>query len=142
MSAIIVNGLYNALKGAIVGTIASAVGYAKQEEIGNWQFDKMLKTIIVGAITVSIISGSGLSIVALADLICTQLLIPAGVTVTASLVEGAILTGIVIVADEIVKIIARRTPAGKYFDKLKDLLGKFSIAMGNRLVVKPAEPVK
>jgi len=136
MSAIIISGLKNALKGALAGALASAVGYAKQEQIGNWQFDKMFKTVLVGAITTAIIGGAGLPLPALAVLIANWLGLNAGIFVEALFVEGVILTSIVIVADEVVKVVARRTPAGEWFNKIRDLIALFLSKMGEAVKVK------
>lgn len=110
------------VKGLVAGVVASAIGYAKKEEIPKWDLKKMTQTVIVGAFTNGIIVGSGMPITELSGEIATWLEIS---SITAPMVEFAILTGIVILADHIVKIVVRRSDVIILWDKAKQFIGKY-----------------
>jgi len=110
------------VKGVVAGAIASFVGYAKKEEVPKWDLKKMLQTVILGAITTGIVNGSGMPISDLSVEIAVWLDIPA---VTSAMVEFAILTGIIILVDHVVKIIVRRTDVMELWNKFKEFISKY-----------------
>lgn len=121
----IVEIIKEALKGLVSGAMASLLGYAKQEKPESWQLDKFAKTVILGSFTSAIISGSGMPIPQLATKISSWLATESICFVPAAVIEMAILIGLVIVADEIVKVIVRRTDIVKAWNKFKEFLGKY-----------------
>lgn len=110
------------VKGMVSGAFASFIGYAKQEEVEKWELEKALKTTILGMLTQGFIYGSGMPISEFAVEISTWLDIPA---LTPIVVEFAILTGIVMVTDQLVKILIRRTAIANAWNKVKAYLGKY-----------------
>ena len=107
------------IKGLFAGALASFIGYAKKEEVPQWDLKKMLQTVFVGAFTNSIIVGTGMPITDLAVEISTWLEVPA---LTAPMVEFAILTGIVILTDHLVKVIVRRSDVVTLWNKFKEFI--------------------
>jgi len=110
------------IKGVVAGAVASFIGYAKKEEVPKWDLKKMLQTTILGAITNGIIMGSNMPISDLATEISVWLEIP---SLTPVIVEFAILTGIIILTDHLVKIITRRSDVMALWNKLKEFLAKY-----------------
>ncbi len=104
-------------KGLVYGGIAAGIGYIKQESWETFDPHKFLKTLIIGAI-VGGITGSGTSITQASVLIGNEF------DVSPVLVEGFIMTSIVAIADNIVKIIARRTDLGRLWAKIKSFFSK------------------
>lgn len=113
------------LKGLISGGIASLLGYAKQETPEKWQLDKFAKTVILGSFTNAIVRGTGMPIPQLATEISNWLATEGICFIPASVVEMVILTGLIMIIDQIVKIIVRRTDIVKVWNKLKDFLSKY-----------------
>jgi len=104
-------------KGVVYGIFAGGIGYIKKE---TWQtFDpyKFLRTMIIGGV-VGGISGTGYSLATASALIGSEFGVPAlGV-------ETFLMTSIVAIADNIVKVISRRTELGKLYTKIKEFFGK------------------
>ena len=124
ISAILV-ALVETAKGAISGIIASGIGYAKQEKPENWDLGKFVKTVVIGMGTSGLVRGSRMPIPELSSKLSEWLSTEAIAFVPAIVIETAILTGIVIIADQVVKVIVRRTDIVKVWDKLKAFLGKY-----------------
>jgi len=104
-------------KGLVYGGIAAGIGYIKQETWETFNPHKFLKTLIIGAI-VGGITGSGTSITQASMLIGNEF------DISPVLVEGFIMTSIVAISDNIVKIIARRTDLGGLWAKIKAFFSK------------------
>jgi len=121
----IVEALIEALKGAISGAIASGIGYAKQDEPENWDLGKASKTVILGMFVNAIVRGTRMPIPELATKISEWLATEGLAFVPAVVVEGLILTGIIIVTDQLVKLIVRRTDVNKVWNKFKEFIGKY-----------------
>ena len=113
------------LKGLISGGVASLLGYAKQENPEKWRLDKFAKTVILGSFTGAIVRGSGMPIPQLATEISNWLITEGICFVPAPVIEMAILTGLIMIVDQLVKIIVRRTDIVKVWNKLKEFLGKY-----------------
>lgn len=111
-------------KGLIFGALAAVIGYAKQEKPESWQLSKMVKTMIVGALTTGIMRGSGMPISGVANAISVYLA-SEGIVVSPAIVEVTVATMIVIFADQIVKILVRRTDLVSLFDKFKAFLAQY-----------------
>jgi len=114
----------SALKGAISGGIASFIGYAKQEKPEKWDLGKATKTVVLGALTTSITEASGLSLTEIATLVSTYLT-NQGIPLAAPQVELAITVSIVMVADQVVKVVVRRTDIKALWNKIKAFLSKY-----------------
>ena len=108
----------NFLKGLLFGGLASLIGYAKQEKPEKWEFTKMLKTMIIGSFTVATTSAAGMDLFMIAGKI-SDYLATEGIVLGPLLVYGIITTALIVFADEIVKIIVRRTDISTLFDKFK-----------------------
>ena len=119
----IVGILIEVLKGALSGAIASGIGYFKQSEPDKWDLGKASKTIILGMITTAIVRGTNMPIPELAAKISVWLSAESIAFVPVLVVEGLILTGIIMVADQAVKVIVRRTDIVKVWNKFKESLG-------------------
>lgn len=109
-------------KGLISGAVASFIGYAKKEDLPKWDLKKMLQTVFIGGFTNAIIMGSNMPIGDLSAEIEIWLEIPA---LTAPMVEFAILTGLVILTDHIVKVIVRRSDIMKLWNEFKEFISKY-----------------
>lgn len=116
--------LLTILKGLFFGGLASLIGYLKQEQIEKWDFTKMLKTMIVGAVTTSIIQATGLSLAELSFVISTWLA-QNGISLAPGVIETIITTAIIVFADQLVKIIVRRTDLVRLWNKLKELISNY-----------------
>ena len=114
----------SAIKGAISGGIASFIGYAKQEKPEKWDLGKATKTVVLGALTTSITEASGLSLTEIATLVSTYLT-NQGIPLAAPQVELAITVSIVMVADQVVKVVVRRTDIKALWNKIKAFLSKY-----------------
>ena len=79
--------------------------------------EKFLQTMIIGAI-IGGITGTGYSLHDAAEIIGGEF------GVDPVWVETSMMVAIVAFADNIVKIIARRTDLGKLYQKIKDFFGK------------------
>lgn len=121
----IVEALIEALKGALSGAIASGIGYAKQEKPEKWDLAKASKTVILGMFVNAIVRGTGMPISELATEISGWLATEGVAFIPAVVLEGMILTGIIMLTDQIVKIIVRRTDIVKVWNKLKEFLSKY-----------------
>lgn len=111
------------IKGVIAGGLTNLIGYAKQEgDLEKWDIGKALKTTIIGAITGGLVYGSKLPVDQIAVQIATWLEVPA---INGMMVEMFILTMIVIVADQLVKIVIRRTDLMNLWNKFKDRFTKY-----------------
>lgn len=121
----IVEALIEALKGAISGAIASGIGYAKQEKPDDWKLAKASKTVILGMLVNAIVRGTGMPIPQLATEISKWLATEGVAFIPAIILEGIILTGIIMLTDQIVKVIIRRTDIVIVWNKLKEFLGKY-----------------
>jgi len=117
--------LIEVVKGAVSGAIASAIGYAKQEKPDKWDFNKASKTIFLGMITNSIVRGTKMPIPELSVKISEWLATEGIAFIPAIIVEGMILTGIVMVVDQMVKVLVRRTDVMTAWNKLKAYLSKY-----------------
>lgn len=113
------------LKGLISGAIASLLGYAKQEKPEKWQLDKFAKTIILGSFTTAIVCGSGMPILQAATEVSNWLAAEGIAVIPSTVIEMAILTGLVMIADQLVKVIVRRTDIVKVWNKVKEFLAKY-----------------
>lgn len=122
MWTIFLTALKATIKGAIAGGLTNLLGFAKQEEVEKWELGKCVKTVTIGAITGGLVGGSGLPISEIATKLATWINIPA---IQPWIVEMAILTTIVIVADEIVKVVVRRTDLKRLWNAFKELVGKY-----------------
>lgn len=118
----ILNVVKNVLKGFVSGIIASFIGYAKKEEVPTWDLKKMLQEVVLGGFTSAIIYGSGMPIGELAGKIAIWLEVEA---LTAGMIEFAILTGMVILVDHIVKIIVRRSEIMTLWNKFKEFISNY-----------------
>ena len=116
--------VFQILKGFVFGALASVVGYLKQESVPKWDLSKLVKTMVIGAIIAAIFAGSGLDVagaaVALSNYLGTQ-----GIPIAALELEGIISTAIVILADEVVKIVVRRTEIVDLWNKIKAWFSAF-----------------
>jgi len=124
ISAILV-ALVETAKGAISGIIASGIGYAKQEKPENWDLGKFVKTVVIGMITAGLVRGSRLPIPELASKLSEWLATEGIAFVPAIAIETATLTGIIIIADQVVKVVVRRTDIVKVWNRLKVFLGEY-----------------
>jgi len=113
------------LKGLISGAIASLLGYAKQEKPEKWQLDKFAKTIILGSFTTAIVRGSGMPIPQVASEVSNWLATEGVAIIPSAVIEMTILTGLVMIADQLVKVIVRRTDIVKVWNKVKEFLAKY-----------------
>jgi len=104
-------------KGIIFGGIAAGIGYIKNETWETFDPWKFTRTLIIGAI-VGGITGTGHSITDISVTIGNEF------GVNPILVESFIMTAIVALADNIVKVIARRTDLGKLWETIKKFFGK------------------
>jgi len=120
----VVKILVSAVKGAVCGGIASFIGYAKQEKPEKWELGKAVKTVVLGSLTTAIVEGSGLSIPQLSAMISAYLTAQ-GIPLSPAQVELGITTGMIIVADQVVKIVVRRTDIVRVWNKLKAFLSKY-----------------
>ena len=111
----------SAIKGAISGGIASFIGYAKQEKPEKWDLGKATKTVVLGALTTSITEASGLSLTEIATFVSTYLT-SQGIPLTPLEVEMMISVGMVMVADQVVKVIVRRTDIKALWNKILSLI--------------------
>lgn len=125
MISAILGVLVDTLKGAISGAIASSIGFAKQDKPENWNLGKFTKTVVIGMGTSSLVRGSRMPIPELASKISEWLATEAIAFVPAMVIETAILTGIIIIADQVVKVVVRRTDIVKVWNKLKDFLSEY-----------------
>jgi len=114
----------SAIKGAISGGIASFIGYAKQEKPEKWELSKAVKTVVLGALTTSVTEASGLSLTEIATLVSTYLT-SQGIPLTSLEVEMMISVGMVMVADQVVKVVVRRTDIKTLWNKIKAFLAKY-----------------
>lgn len=121
----IVEALIEAIKGAISGAIASGIGYAKQDEPEKWDLGKASKTVILGMIVNAIVRGTGMPIPELAANLSEWLATEGVAFVPAVALEAMILTGIVMITDQLVKLIVRRTDIVKVWNKFKEFVGKY-----------------
>lgn len=112
------------LKGLLFGGLAAVIGYAKQEEPDKWEFGKLIKTMIIGAVTTGVLKGTGMPLSELAVAI-SNYLASEGVVLGPVVVEVFLTTMIIIFADQIVKILVRRTDLVTLFDKLKAFVTKY-----------------
>jgi len=114
----------SAIKGAISGGIASFIGYAKQEKPEKWELSKAVKTVVLGALTTSVTEASGLSLTEIAHLVSAYLT-SQGIPLTPLEVEMMISVGMVMVADQVVKVVVRRTDIKTLWNKIKAFLAKY-----------------
>lgn len=121
----IVEALIEAIKGAISGAIASGIGYAKQDEPENWDLGKASKTVILGMIVNAVVRGTGMPIPELATKISEWLATEGVAFVPSVILEGMILTGIIMLTDQVVKVIVRRTDINKVWNRFKEFIGKY-----------------
>lgn len=104
-------------KGLVYGAIAGGIGYIKNETWETFDPYKFLRTLIIGGI-VGGITGTGYS---LGD---ASAIIGGEFGVSPIIVETFLMTSIVAIADNIVKVVARRTDLGKLWTKIKDFFGR------------------
>ncbi len=109
--------LVGVAKGVVYGGIAGGIGYIKNETWETFDPYKFLRTLVIGAI-VGGITGTGTSIDDASAVIGAEF------GLHPEVVKTFIMTGIVAVADNLVKVIARRTDLGKLWNKIKDFFGK------------------
>ena len=121
----IVEVLIEILKGAVSGAVASGIGYAKQEKPEDWMLGKASKTVLLGLFVSAIVRGTGMPIPELATKISTWLATEGIAFVPAIVVEGMILTGIVMLTDQIVKVIVRRTDIVTVWHKFKNFVSTY-----------------
>jgi len=114
----------SAIKGAISGGIASFIGYAKQEKPEKWELSKAVKTVVLGALTTSVTEASGLSLTEIATFVSTYLTTQ-GIPLTPLEVEMMMSVGMVMVADQVVKVVVRRTDIKVLWNKIKAFLSKY-----------------
>jgi len=120
----VVQILIFALKGLISGAIASFIGYAKQETPEKWELAKAVKTVVVGGVTTALIRASGLSLSEIATLI-SEYLVSEGIPLSPLNVEMIITIAIVALADQIVKVVVRRTAIKTVWNKIKAFASKY-----------------
>ena len=104
-------------KGLVFGAIAGGLGYIKNETWESFDPYKFTKVLIIGGV-VGGIAGTGTSLSEASAIIGTEFGFPAEV------VEAFIMTGIVSLANYVVKIIARRTDLGKLWDAIKAIFNR------------------
>jgi len=104
-------------KGLVYGAIWNAIGYIKNETWETFDPTKFLKGMIVGAI-IGGIAGTSYSIDDASVAIGNEF------GLEPELVKTFIMTAIVALADNIVKVISRRTDLGKLWTKVKEFFGK------------------
>lgn len=109
--------LVSICKGITAGAIAGGIGYIKNETWETFDPYKFVKTLVIGAFVGGITGASGM------DLSDTSAMIGNELGVPGPAVEAFIMTAIVGLADNLVKILARRTDLGKLWKKLKKTLG-------------------
>lgn len=124
MKTTLIGTILEVLKGLLFGALAAVIGYAKQEEPGKWEFGKLIKTMVIGGITTGLLRGTGMPLSEIAVAI-SNYLASEGVVLGPVVVEVFLTTMIVIFADQIVKILVRRTDLVTLFDKLKAFLAKY-----------------
>ena len=134
MISAILGVLVDTVKGVISGAIASTIGYAKQDKPENWDLGKFTKTVVIGMVASGLVRGSRMPIPELASKISEWLATEAIAFVPAVMIETAILTGIVIVADQVMKVVVRRTDIVKVWNKFKTFLGKYWDRADNALL--------
>ena len=100
-------------KGLLYGALTAGLGYIKNETWETFIPEKFLKTVIIGAV-IGGIAGTGTGLTEAAEIIGAEIGIPG------SVVEGFIMSGLTIVVDQLVMLIARHTPLGEVWQKIKD----------------------
>lgn len=104
-------------KGVFYGALAGGIGYIKNETWETFDPYKFTRTLVIGGL-IGGITGSGSSIDEASALIGAEFGLPS------ELVKTFLMTAIVAIADNVVKILARRTDLGKLWEKVKDFFGK------------------
>lgn len=105
-------------KGLVYGGIAGGIGYIKNETWETFDPYKFVRTMIIGACVGGIVGAGYGDLSSVSDMIGGEIGIPGPV------VEGFIMTSIVALADNVVKILARRTDLGKLWSVIKNFFGK------------------
>lgn len=104
-------------KGVVYGAIAGGIGYIKNEDWETFDPYKFTRTLVIGAI-IGGITGTGHSLTDASVIIGDEFGIPP------VMVETFLMTAIVAIADNVAKILARRTDLGLLWNKIKEFFGK------------------
>lgn len=105
-------------KGLIYGAIAGGIGYIKNETWESFDPYKFARTLIIGG-TIGGIQGAGYG-----DISDISRTIGGELGIPPEMLETFIMTSIVAMADNVVKVLARRTDLGKLWAKIKEFFGK------------------
>ena len=109
--------LVGVAKGLVFGAITVGIGYIKNETWETFDVEKFLKTMVIGAILGGV-AGTGHSLTEASVILGREF------NVDPLWVEGSLMVSIIALADNVTKVVSRRTPLHKLYEKAKDFFGK------------------